>query len=91
MSALNVYRKAQSWASLLHHPPPSLHPPSIQKNATLCSFVHCFMGPFSNLCDDMVSRIDLAKGGPSLGREGGREGGEGETIWDNILLIIKCE
>jgi hypothetical protein len=73
---------------LIAHPDPSTQPPPphSEKYATLCSFVHCFMGPFSNLCDDMVSRIDLSKGGgPSLGRGDGAGRG---AIWDNILLII---
>jgi hypothetical protein len=46
------------------------------------------MGPFSNLCDDMVSRIDLSKGGPSLGRvEGRRVGNLGQHIIKNQVWI----
>jgi len=69
-------------------PPPALPPPPPFREMQLYALLLFIVSwdPFSNLCEDMVSRIDLSKGGPSLGRGGEGVGG---AIWDNILLIIK--
>jgi len=53
-------------------PPPALPPPPPFREMQLYALLFIVSwDPFSNLCEeDMVSRIDLAKGGPSLGRGG---------------------